>query len=155
MATFYGANATLSLNQVPTGKVPAGESGGRVRLLFDTYTIAADFATLDIIKMGDKVPAGARVVDAWLAYDDLDTSGGTLDFGWAASADAVVAADATGFISAADATNADVIKMTDNGAKATGQGKSFASAVQPQVRIQGDTDVTSGVIQSYVFYVLD
>lgn len=156
MATLYGVNADKILVDDPSNKAGNGELGGRKRVIFDTFEISADLAANDIIKMGGVIPAGARVTDVTLAHDDLDTSGGTLDVGWEASADGGEVADPNGFINAADvATAADVVKMSANLANGAGQYKKFSEPVQPIVTVSADTDVTSGTITVEIEYILD
>jgi hypothetical protein len=154
MATYNGANYKKQYVDVPNTKIPSGEQSGILRVAYDSYALVGDLSSNDVIRMM-YLPAGARVIDVMLAFDDLDASGGTLDVGWAASADAVESAQAAGFISAADCTVADVIKMSDNLANGTGQFKQFASPVLVQVKVNGDTDATSGTIKLCVKYVID
>src|ERR1044072_7859009 len=84
-----------------------GYKGAKVRVLSDKYSLPADTASANIIKMG-KPPKGARVFDFRLIFADLDASGGTLDIGWAASSDAAEAADDDGFGANVDVTSAGV-----------------------------------------------
>src|SRR5687767_9212043 len=101
MATIKGVNRTY-LTSTPPSKVPAGEAGGRVRVIYDTYEITADVASGDVLEMGSLIPQGARVLDVVLGADDLDASGGTLDVGWAAGASGAEVADPDGFLANAD-----------------------------------------------------
>lgn len=156
MATVYGENADKILVDDPSQRADVGSLGGRVRCLYDKYTFTADLSSGDVIVMGGKIPKGARVIDAMVKHADLDTSGGTIDFGWAASEVSGEAADENGFLQAADvATGADVVKASDNQAGAAAIGKKFTQAVQPQIKIEGDTDVTSGDVESFIWYILD
>ncbi len=156
--TRYGTNATSILVTNPPAAIPSSDGGGRVRLIYDSYTFAADMADEDIILMGPKIPAGARVIDVMMKFTDLGANTGRLDVGWQASSDAVEAADLDGFMVAVDpGTAADIIKMSDNltGATAAGMGKKFASAVQTQIRVETDTDAASGTIELFIQYALD
>jgi len=154
MATFYGVNATKMTQDVPSAKAGNGEQNGRVHVIYDTYELVADLATTDIIEMGGEIPKDARIIEATIAFDNLDTSGGTLDFGWKASIVSGEAVDNNGFIDAADCTSADVIHMSDNLAFGNGQFKKFTEAVQPIVTTDGDTDATSGTISIMIMYVI-
>lgn len=161
MATVYGVEATKIHNTTPSGKADVGTLGGNVRLHYDKYTLTADLSANDIIVMNGLLPKGARVIDAFVKHADLDTTGGTIDFGWAASEElsggsAVEAADDDGWIANADvATAADTIYASINQANAPGIGKKFSAAVQPQIKIEGDTDATSGDIETFIYYVVD
>jgi len=155
MATLFGVEATKILNQQPTEPVDVGTIGGVMRMHYDKFNLSADLSTNDIIKMNDLLPKGARVIDAMVKYSDLDASGGTIDFGWAVSSVSGEAADENGFIEAADVTSADTIKASDNQANAAGIGKKFTESVQPQIKIEGDTDATSGSIETFIWYVMD
>lgn len=155
MATKYGVNATLISNTNPPASAGVGEQGGRVRVMYDKYSLTADLASTDVIKMGGLLPIGARVLEVMLKYADLDASGGTLDVGWQASADGVESQTLEGFISNADCTSADVILASQNQAAPSGIFKKFAAPVQVVVTVDGDTDATSGDIELAVMYVID
>jgi hypothetical protein len=156
MATKYGIEATKIYNQVPTESVSLGSLGGVVRLHYDKYTFSADLASADVIKMNGLLPKGALIIDAMIKHADLDTSGGTIDFGYAASADGLESADENAFFEAIDvATAADVVMAHNNAASPDGIGKRLAASVQPQLKIEGDTDVTSGSIETFIWYVID
>lgn len=155
MATFYGSNATKRDNTTPVQMIEARDGYGKLRVLYDEYTLTADLASADVINMA-KIPANARVLDVIVAYTDLDASGGTIDVGWAAGATGAEAADDDGFIANADvATAADVVKMSDNLANGAGQFKVFSEEVQVQVKIDGDTDATSGTIKLAVIIAVE
>lgn len=153
MAINYGENADKILVDVPSQKVDASDNGGRVRCIYDKFTLTAALSAGDVVYMGSKIPAGARVVDAMLVYDQLDASGGDADLGWLASDDGAESASVNGLIDGADVTSAGATRAT-NGA---GIGKKFESAVQLVVEAQaaGGWDQTSGDIQMFVYYTLD
>lgn len=155
-ATKYGAQYTNQFVTVPPVKVDPNVAGGRIGHCYDTYTFTADLAAADVIKLC-KLPAGARVLALTLGWDDLDASGGTVDVGWAASSDAVVSANAEGFlkdigVTLPGASSIGSIGGVGGGINAAGLGKEFASPVDIQVAIDGDTDVTSGGLQLNVIY---
>jgi len=161
MASVYGTEATKIWNQEPSEPAAVGTLGGGMRLHYDKYTYTADLSTGDLILMNGLLPKGARIIDAMIKFEDLDGAGGTVDFGYAASAEqsggsTVEAADENAFHEAVDvATAADTIKASDNQANAAGIGKKLSGAVQPQIKIEGDTDTTTGTIESFIWYVLD
>lgn len=153
MATVYGTNATKRLVNVPQDMIAANAQHGSVRMCYDIYTLTADLAAADIIVMG-QIPAGARVVGYWMKFSDLDVTGGTLNLGYGASADAVESASAAAFLSAVDVTSAGTKSQNDQ-ANMAGLGKLFASPVNVQVATVGDTDATSGTIEVCIYYVVD
>jgi hypothetical protein len=158
MATKYGVNATIALNQA-TG-IPAlinqGELHSKLRVMYDSYTLTADLASGDVIKLGSPLPAGARVIGIQMWFDDLDAAGGTVNLGWAASASGepgtAEVADDDGFIAAADVTSAGIVIGLVGVA---GLFKKFTAPVQVQAATAGDTDATSGSIKVAITYILD
>lgn len=156
MASLYGVNATKLLVNNPPELSGKGESGGRMRVIYDTYTLTADTASADVLYMGALIPKGARVMEVMVKSADLDGSGGTLDVGWAASADGVEAVSASGFLANIDvATAADVFMMSENAAAPAGLHKQFTASCQPIITFDGDCDATSGSISIAIWYVLD
>ncbi len=153
MANLY-AIAETSLRASPPDYAQPNERGGKVRCLYDKFTVSADMAAADIIHFG-KIPKGARVLEVVLKSADLDASGGTVDVGWAAGAGGVETGDADGFLDDVDVTSADTFKMTDDLANAAGLYKEFSEEVDVIVTTDGDTDATSGDIELCVWYVLD
>lgn len=102
MATVYGVNAVKAQSENGAIKVQSGEAVGRVRSVYDEYTFpAAAFASGDVIEIGSKLPAGARVVDAQVKCPSLGTTG-IFTLGYAANGldvadpDAFLTADAGG-----------------------------------------------------------
>ena len=124
-----------------------------MRIAYDKYTFTADAAAADTIGMG-KLPKGARVIGYWLKCGSLDASGGTVDFGYAASSDAVEAANDDAFLANADVTSAVTFDHTSQ-ANMVGLGKAFDAEVELQIKIEGDTDTTTGTVETCVFYVVD
>lgn len=154
MATKYGVNAT-KLAAKPLQLCEKGQMGGRVRSLYDTYELVADLSSADEIVLGGKIPAGARVVDVRLMFDDLDGSGGTLDVGWKVSDAGGEAVDADGFLADVDVTSAGSVSMFEDQSSRPGFQKTFSEEVQPYITVDGDTDATSGTIHLEIFYVVD
>ena len=155
MATYYGANATKRANQAIPALIGPGEVAGRLRVAYDSFALSADLVGgTDTIRMMT-LPAGARVHNVQLYFDDLDASGGTLNVGWEASADAVESASAAGFLSAVDVTSAGLVDMVDDQPTVAGMFKQFSAPVQVTIAPSGDTDATSGNIKLAVFYTTD
>ena len=155
MATLKGVNKT-KIDAVPAQLAEQGEQGGVKKVIYDTYELTADTTGgTDTLEMGGLIPAGARVLDVKLLFDDLDGSGGTLDVGWKASADAVETADADGFFANVDVTSAGTVSMFEDQSTVAGMFKKFSSAVQPVIAFDGDCDATSGTITMVVEYVVE
>lgn len=79
MATVYGVYATKYNDPTPDNIVDGAYSKGSVCSFYDEYE-ASSLAANDVIKFGPKLPAGARVIDIIVNFDDLGT-GTTLDVG--------------------------------------------------------------------------
>ena len=162
MASYYGVNADKALVDVPKTLAEQGESGGRLHCIYDQYTMVGAISQNEILYMGTKIPAGARVVEAILSTSaDLDASGGTMDVGYAASADGVEVADPDAFFDGLDITAEDTWSMVEQAPGASaGQFKKFSAAVQPIISAIGsggwDNDSSSnGVITLQIWYVID
>jgi hypothetical protein len=153
MADYYGINHTLAYRNEPSEKIDPGEQFGRVRVAFDSIDLSSQAAitTSDTVSLM-KIPAGARVLEVVLASADVGTTGDA-NLGWAASADAVEAADADGFLVAVDINAAaDVHKMTDQ-ANVPGQFKKFASEVTETMTPSENFTATSGLLEVAVYYI--
>lgn len=154
MATKYGVQATKRENQTIPQLEEQGHTKGQIYSAHDSYTLTADLAAADVIKMM-RLPEGARVVDARMVFTDLDGSGGTLDVGWQAGASAAEAADADGFLAVVDVTSAGSVSMFEDQSSRPGYNKTFTEEVQVTVATVGDTDATSGTIDLEIWYVID
>src|SRR5262245_28101585 len=129
MANKYGVNATKRDVNVPSDKIAPGDYSGRVRVLYDEYTFTAALATTDTLYL-QKIPKGARVIEAVCMFDDLGSTG-TFDIGWQAGATAAEAASSQGLFASLDVNSAaDVIKMSNNAASPVGMFKEFTEEVQ-------------------------
>jgi hypothetical protein len=84
-------------------------------------------------------------------------SSSTLQLGWAASADAVEAADDDGFITSTDSHTASFVKMMSSLARSAvpGKFKRFASPVQVQVKAGVGGDTATGTVRAGVWYIID
>jgi len=66
MATYKGVNKTIVDNITPATVLDPGLAGGRVRIMYDTFTVATAVGlptTTDVIEVGDELPTGAKVID--------------------------------------------------------------------------------------------
>lgn len=148
--TKYGVNHQAAYIDVNPGKYGKGEFGGRVRVLYDEKTLTEELEVNDIIKVG-RLPKGARVLGATVKSPSLGTTG-IVDLGYAASADAVEAADADGFVLQADA-GGQAVQAVGAGAAI---GKRFEAEVDVQLVVtEVSTAGSTKTIQSWVYYVID
>lgn len=158
--TYYGVGKTLIRAD---GLSEQGEHGGQLRIAYDTIEAGASIAVGDVYQMGSLLPDGARVVDAVIFFDDLDTgSSCTLNFGWAASAEltgasATEAADADGFMASVDVyTAAGSQSMQGDQPTVAGNLKKFTASVQPQVTaVTTNNSTATGTISTLIFYYTD
>lgn len=157
MATKYGTNRTL-IRATPASLVEQGEQSGHLKVIYDEYVFAGDLAVNDVIQMGSKIPAGARILDVSLDSPDLDTaSAGALTVGWLISDDAAQAADDDGFLTTVDVHTAGKTQLMSGllCSNVPGKFKKFASAVQPAIKVSGETDATTGTIRLAIFYIVE
>lgn len=159
MATIYSAQWTKAFINDPKNMIAPGEISGVKQIAYFEYDILAAPTNGDVLKLF-KLPKGARVLDFEVYAPDLG-SAGTLNYGWAASAElsagsAVEAADNDGFMASVDVNTAAAIQnMADvAGAKTPGYLKKFAAEVDVQIDIATAFTVTSGKIQGYCTYVV-
>jgi hypothetical protein len=150
MATVKSDNFTL-IDSVPSSPAGIGEINGRVRSVFASYTFVGEATSGDILKMF-KLPKGARVVDWNFQVTDLGGTG-TMNIGWAASADAVEAADADGFHAALDVSGQ--ASQSVPAAGIAGLFKKFAAEVDVQIVLPTTASATGDVLSGCVQYVID
>ena len=96
-----GANLTLE-EQVPAEKINVGQAYGKLRVLYDSYTVdsADEFGTDGLIRLFT-IPKGATLVDFEVSMPASGTTG-IFDIGWAAGANGDEAADPNGIINQVD-----------------------------------------------------
>jgi hypothetical protein len=151
VATIYAVNYNKAYVAIPSQKYGLGEFNGRSRVMYDSYTFIAESTSGDILKVG-QIQAGNRVLSWRVVSPDVGGTG-TINFGWAASADGVESAQATGFISAGD--NSGQAYLGAPAAGALGLGKKFASACDLQIVLGTSASATAGTIQVWVDYLVD
>lgn len=163
MAILFGDNATLAESNVPSEKINVNAAKGRLRVIYDEITLAAELTAADTIEMGAKLPKGAKIYNAFVISPQLGSGGGNgeLDLGWKASADGNEAADADGIFDGIEVGSAvarvDAFSDTAAGDAITGIiGKEFAGEVQLQFTANETTDAGIGdTIKMWVYYALD
>ena len=112
MATVNSINLAKSLSN-PQEKLPIGEYGGRVRVLKDSYLMSAILNNGDEINF-EKLPEGAKIIDAAMMIDKDLGAGTTLELGYRAFTDAEgssEAEDADSLISSFASTSAQKAEM--------------------------------------------
>jgi hypothetical protein len=156
MAEFKGVHKTY-IDSVPSVKVPPGDNGGKLRAIYDEFTITEDMSG-DTLLMGSLIPKGARVHQVAIYSTDLGTI--TADVGWQASEElsagsAVEAADADGFFDGVDLGAAeDTHLMTEVLGSRPGIFKKFSAAVQPVILFNTTTDATD-TVKLAIYYTLE
>lgn len=153
LTTVYGVNATKRDVTVPSVKIPANESYGRVRFVYDEYTVdtADEFGTSGLINCM-KIPKGAKLVGAQVVCPATGATG-IFDIGWAADAAGVVTADADGIFAGIDPGAAAV---NSNLLAAAGAFKTFDAEVQVQIDCTEVTaDMGTLTIKLGLFFVVD
>ena len=171
MATTYGNNKRKSVASItnPTEMVDVAETGGRMRVMYDTYEADGNTSTDNTGKDGTKVvigtlPKGARVWNIILQADALG-SGVTLSAGYAAhtnsSTGATVAEDLVAFIAATAMNTAKkVLSMSwafTAAASTSIDNLGFECVDNAGTDIIVDIDAgnATGTIKSVIFYTLD
>jgi hypothetical protein len=149
MASFYSDQYQDAHVDVPATKVDVCDDGGRMRAKFASYTLAGAITTSDTLYCF-KLPAGARVHNVVANSTDLGTTG-TLNIGWAATADEV--ADADGFFAALD-VNAAADSAAAVGVSVPGIFKKFSAEATITVVPAANT-TAAGTLQVAVYYTLD
>lgn len=150
MATFNAVNFQASRVNEPAGKVSVKELHGRVRRLYDSYTLGAELAVNDVIKAG-VLPSGAKIVDARIVAP-ADSAAGIVNMGWASNGKD--AADPDGLFVGADFGGAALdSKMS---AVVAGYNKELQAETELElVCTEATTDSTGNVLQWEVYYIVD
>ena len=78
MATLYGVNKTKIDAMKPSNILSAGEMGGKVRCMIDTYVGLGTETAADVIEMCAELPVGAKILWGWI---ECVSMGGTPDLG--------------------------------------------------------------------------
>lgn len=148
MATLSGVNYAKSIAK-PMQLIAIGEFSGEVKSFYEEITPSGNLAAADIIKLGPKLPAGARIVGGFIKSA---AQGGacTVDLGNEASDAGGEAADVDSLGAAFSLVSAGAADLSSkNGAKF---GNIFSEPVQliATVNANGST----GKIQLSVQYII-
>ena len=171
MATTYGNNKRKSVASVtnPTEMVNVAESGGRMRVMYDTYEADGNTSTDNTGANGTVVvigtlPKGARIWNIILQADALGSSV-TLSAGYAAhtnsSTGASVSADLVAFIAATAMNTAKkVLSMSWGYNEAASDsidnlGLECVDNAGTDIIVDIDAAHATGTIKSVIFYTLD
>jgi len=159
MATLYSVNYNKAY-VTANGVVPRGEQGGRVKFMYDEYTLpGAVLALNDEIYLG-KLPPYARVLEASISCASLGTTG-KLSLGHKASVDATssataIAEDADAFIDEADAGGQAVTEMMTANANLAGNQLQFGNQeTQVFAKCTEVSTNTAVKIKFGIWYVVD
>lgn len=153
MASLYGVNHTKAFVNVPADKVDVSAWQGRVRQIYDEIDLSAALALNDKVYMG-KLPKGAKVVEAILAFPDLGTTG-QFDVGYEYVNSADGTSDPDAFLNDVDVNSAAAtVKMSDQ-ANMAGFGVEMAGEAYIVVTAVAATTATSGKVKLCVQYVVD
>ncbi len=152
MATFYGKNRTKN-RSTPAKLAEQGEVGGRVHVMYDEYDPSTVVANASVIEFGAPLPAGARVLNAFISFPDQGTTGtGTL--GWAATLDEV--ADPDGYMASISFKAAsDSFSTIATDANVPGVGKKFTAPAQTILTLTEAIDAGTGTIKVWLEYIID
>jgi hypothetical protein len=153
LTTVYGVNNTKREQTVPPVMVAANEQYGRLRVLYDEYTVGAsdEFGTSGLIKCF-KIPKGAKVYGAHVVCPATGATG-IFDIGWAAGATATEAADANGIFAGIDPGAAAV---NTNNPESAVMFKTFSEEVEVQIDCTEVTAAMAGLtIKLAVFFSID
>jgi hypothetical protein len=140
MASVKGVNIT-NLDAVPAVAAPVDQTGGRLRVWYDTYEASSLAAGSDITIA--RVPEGANIFDVVIHHDALGTSV-TLKVG--------DSSDDNRYITATAAATAGNISMSDDGA-ITGFG--FENTSETNIVITTAGAAATGTIMCAIFYTVD
>jgi hypothetical protein len=148
MAEILGLNAGKVANAQGV-KINKGEVSGRVRCLYDEKLMTAEASDLDTLRVGAKLPAGARVVGGVVKSPDLGGSG-TLRLGYEANGVDTLSSDAFGV---SMDSSGQALHFNLNGLAV---GKKFEKETQVFLTFNGATaSATNKTIQVWLFYVVD
>ncbi len=170
MATKLGTNATRIAGSAGiAGLAEQAEQTGRVHTIYDEYDLATAGLVItngDVIKMGGLIPAGARIVNAFIDSADLDAqAAGAFTVGWQASDSlfngTAEAANLTGFFNTVDVHTGAVATMLNTATKGAaaaaseGKFKKFTAPVQAVIKVTGTGDAVTGKICLCIQYIFD
>jgi len=156
MAERYSVNYNKTY-VTSNGVVDQGEGGGKLKFMYDSYTLPGEVLGLNDTILLQKAPAGARLVDAFISCASLGTTG-KLSLGWEATLDEdgdTLSADADGIIDEADAGGAAVTETMQGNANLAGLGLKFGAETQIYATCTEVSTNTTVKIRFGLVYVVD
>tara|TARA_R110002051_G_C8613527_1_gene482253 strand:- start:289 stop:774 length:486 start_codon:yes stop_codon:yes gene_type:complete len=96
MANSYAVDYKKRHVTLPAKLTEVATNGGRMRVLYDTYTVVAGDLEDQVVYFG-RLPGGAKVWDASIYNSATLGSGTTIDLGWSA-VDSTGSTDTDGFL---------------------------------------------------------
>ena len=152
MATVYASNYESSRVTEPASKLDVTMQHGRVRRLYDSYTLTGELSLNDIIKAG-VLPKGARVINARFVAPSDGTSG-QYNFGWASNGSD--AADDDGFFAGATLDSGAGAVDAKIAATAAGWNMKFAAETDIEIEVAEATTASTGdTLEWEVLYIVD
>lgn len=150
--SLYGSNYTKAFVTVPSEKVDVSHQHGRVRVSYDEIDLSTVIALNEKVYLG-RLPKGAKVVEAILAFPDLGAAG-VCDLGYEYD-DATLTSDPNAFLSAVDVNAAaDTVKMSDQN-NMVGFGVELAGEAAVILTATTATTAITGKVKVAVHYVVD
>ena len=159
MATVNGDNAT-NFQATPKVMNRVNAQHGRLRVLFDSYTLLAELTAADKIRIGAPLPPGAKIYEAKLMAPQLGSTGGAgeLDLGYEAVSGGSLTADPNAFIDGLEVGSAlGNAQMSDTQSLA-GNGLVISDTEEAQVIVTAIETTDAGIgdeILAWVWYSVD
>lgn len=153
MANHYGTNHTAAFQTEPVSNVDAKSFGGRIRALYDEFTVTAALALNDKIYMG-RLPKGAKIIEVVLASTDLGSTG-DVDVGYEYVDSASGTSDPDAFLDGVDVNAAAVTHVMSAKANMAGFGVEMAGEAYALITMSEASDATSGTIKLCIYYTID
>lgn len=159
MATKYGSKFNSRFQVKPAALAEVNAYGGRVRAMYDEYELpGAVLAAGDKVKVG-RLPKGARVIDAKMAFDDMGTTG-VFDLGYQyvksnGENDSSLTSDDNAFLDAVDVNTAAGMASMESEGNIVGFGKEMEGDADVEITVDTASTATTGKIRTLVLYVLD
>jgi hypothetical protein len=158
LTNVYGNNYNDAYVESPQTKIHQGERGGRVKVMYESFTFDADGAASETVYLG-RLPKGAKVLSARVFGPDLGGTG-TSELGNSASVDgsATDAADVDAFIDAIDHSG-QAFDVSDSASSQRGPAIGlvrFSTEVNVIWTLTGATSgATSKIVYMILTYVVD
>lgn len=143
MAVLYAANATAAFNTNPPTKNGPEVGGGRLRVMTDTITYAAQTTSDTIVLFGKKLPVGATVLGGQITTS-VTTGTSTVALGITGSTTKYTAATAY-----------TAVNIPTNFGSAAGVGSVTTAEEQLFFTIGTGSLPASGTMDVVLFYVVD